>query len=175
MQNQPSNNGMSAYEPMKSSNGFPAEVFSHIEMTHDGPYIPLPHVHETLELGYCHRGHGLFTIGAETRQFGAGDLVIVYPGIPHFAQNCAGVSSTWSWIFVDARQVLHGRANAVSVAAEADLLSATNTAILTPSDDNLLGAVFCSMLSECERQSSLFNRDVKTPQLAALPVYPKAP
>ncbi len=64
------------------------------------------HVHQCLELGCCHGGHGVFMIGDQVRTFATGDVVIIPAGEPHFARSAPGTSSRWTWIYLDPARLI---------------------------------------------------------------------
>ncbi len=59
------------------------------------------HVHQCLEIGYCHSGNGVFMIADKLRTFGGGDTVIIPASEPHFARSAPGTTSTWTWMYFD--------------------------------------------------------------------------
>jgi AraC-like DNA-binding protein len=80
---------------------FPIRFFVRNRPERQGPYVPAPHVHDCLELGFCHEGAGVFVIGDKSLPFGQRDLVVVNSSEPHYGQNAPGVESVWSWLFFD--------------------------------------------------------------------------
>ncbi len=81
-------------------------VYLHSEHAHDDRPITYLHVHECLELGYCHSGHGIFVIGEKVLSFSTGDVIFIPPGEPHFARSTPGTTSVWSWIYVDPARLI---------------------------------------------------------------------
>ncbi len=66
------------------------------------------HIHDFLELGFCHQGEGIFVIGNKVLSFRAGDAVIITGHEAHRAQSRKGSSSTWSWVYLDHTALLTG-------------------------------------------------------------------
>ena len=64
------------------------------------------HVHQCLELGGCHEGHGVFMIAGKVRTFEAGDVVLIPSAEPHFACSAPGTSSRWTWIYLDPERLV---------------------------------------------------------------------
>lgn len=56
------------------------------------------HYHDTLELGLCRRGSGLFYIGGEVHGFSQGDVSVILPGVAHIAQSARNDLSGWQFI-----------------------------------------------------------------------------
>lgn len=67
---------------------------------HDHP-ITFLHVHQCLELGYCHSGSGIFAVGDKILPFRAGDVSFINHTEVHLAQSAPGSVSRWSWVFLD--------------------------------------------------------------------------
>ncbi|MCK4514320.1 MAG: helix-turn-helix transcriptional regulator [Spirochaetaceae bacterium] len=59
------------------------------------------HLHNVLEIGYCHDGHGVFLVGTKTLLFEQGDVSIIMPGESHVAHTTKGSKSRWSFMFID--------------------------------------------------------------------------
>ncbi len=97
---------------------FPVRLYHRTWMRGDRPYVPAPHVHNALELGYCHEGRGTFIIGKKILPFRAGQAVVITGREPHFGQNAAGVDSIWTWLFFDPVQLLGSAAEDLGVLAE---------------------------------------------------------
>ena len=85
---------------------FPVTAALEMRMAAPGRYLPVPHVHNVLEIGYCHDGRGVFSIADKILPFRTGDLVVINQHEAHCAANAHGVSSRWSWIFLDAAKLL---------------------------------------------------------------------
>ena len=64
------------------------------------------HYHDTLELGLCHRGSGIFYIGGGIHSFSAGDVSVVAPGVAHIAQSAGDDLSGWQFIDLDPAALL---------------------------------------------------------------------
>jgi len=55
------------------------------------------HVHNGLELGYCHRGSGVFVVENKVMPFHAGDACVINDREMHLAQSTPGTSSDWEF------------------------------------------------------------------------------
>ncbi|MBC8011869.1 MAG: helix-turn-helix domain-containing protein, partial [Burkholderiales bacterium] len=78
---------------------FPIEVWPDYHKD-DAPIRTL-HVHDCLEIGYCHEGSGLWVIGEKLFNHQAGDVTFINHTEVHFAQSAAGTESVWTWILLD--------------------------------------------------------------------------
>ena len=85
---------------------FPTAYFLENRMDQPREYLPLPHVHNVIEIGYCHEGRGVFSIAGKMLPFRTNDVVVINHLEPHYAANTPGVASTWSWIFFDPPRLL---------------------------------------------------------------------
>lgn len=74
---------------------------------HDRP-ITFLHVHNYLEIGYCHGGGGIFMVGGKVLPFRAGDVSFIAAGEVHLARSAPGTTSQWSWIDLDPHLLLGG-------------------------------------------------------------------
>ena len=64
------------------------------------------HVHQALELGYCHSGSGVFNVAGKLMPFGPGSITVITASEPHVARSTPGTESLWSWIMLDPVRLL---------------------------------------------------------------------
>lgn len=64
------------------------------------------HVHDLMEIGYCHQGQGIFIIENEVLRYTQGDVIIIPPRLPHLAQSTLGTTSEWTFSYLDIEEVL---------------------------------------------------------------------
>ena len=64
------------------------------------------HYHDTLELGLCAKGSGIFYIGGGIYSFSAGDVSVIAPGVAHIAQSAGDDLSGWQFIDLDPAALL---------------------------------------------------------------------
>ena len=76
-------------------------VWAHADHELSDRPITFLHVHQCLEIGCCHSGHGVFMIGDKVRTFSTGDVVFITSAEPHFARSAPGTSSRWTWIYLN--------------------------------------------------------------------------
>lgn len=63
------------------------------------------HQHQYVEIGYCHRGEGIFIVDQQVMPFSAGDVVVIPADKAHLAQSAIGSSSDWTFCYVDETQL----------------------------------------------------------------------
>lgn len=85
-----------------------------------GPEIPIVqlHVHDSLEIGLCHSGSGIFIVGDRVFSYGAGDVVVIRGHVPHECRNRAGHPIHHTFMWMDPARLVG------PVTEEADLLRA---------------------------------------------------
>lgn len=59
------------------------------------------HFHKCLEIGICLNGHGNCIIENRLYRYKAGDIQIVLPFQPHYANSDPDVAATWIWLSYD--------------------------------------------------------------------------
>lgn len=64
------------------------------------------HFHQTMEIGYCYDGHGIFVVGKKEYLFNAGDIVVINPMHIHRAFMPNGKPSKWSFVMFDPVELL---------------------------------------------------------------------
>ena len=80
---------------------FPLRAYLYLSEDVDTEVNKPPHFHDCLEVGYCHGGHGLFSIAEKLFSYHQGDAVVISSAEPHYQRSSEGVRSLWSWIFFD--------------------------------------------------------------------------
>ena len=66
----------------------------------DDKEIAYLHSHDSLEIGYCLSGYGIFNINSQPSTFESGDVVVIPPGKFHLASSSKGTISKWIWIYI---------------------------------------------------------------------------
>ncbi len=64
------------------------------------------HFHNYLEVGYCHEGTGVLTLGEKSYPYSAGTFTIIPKNYPHTTDSDPGTESYWEYVFVDADKLL---------------------------------------------------------------------
>lgn len=68
--------------------------------------ITFLHLHDCLEIGYCHEGAGIFVVEKKVMPFRAGDVSVINDGEMHLARSMEGTTSRWSWIYLDPERLI---------------------------------------------------------------------
>ena len=68
--------------------------------------ITFLHWHNTIEIGYCHKGSGIFVVGEKVFTFSDGDVVFIAENDVHLAQSSRGSKSVWTWLYLRLPQLL---------------------------------------------------------------------
>lgn len=87
------------YEPIPLPKDFPITRLGGYRQK-DTPITAL-HLHDHLEIGYCHSGTGVFVIENKLFSYRAGDVTVVNEHEVHLAQSTAGTLSEWSFVLLD--------------------------------------------------------------------------
>jgi len=91
-------------ERFSFNEAFPVEAIMEFERDHE----PLSnmHIHNALELGYCHEGKGTIWIDTKILPYERGDITVITPHEYHRSQSLKGIHSRWSWFFIDPVKLL---------------------------------------------------------------------
>jgi len=92
------------YAPISLAGDFPI-VGGAIFRQADKPITWL-HIHDCLELGYCHHGAGIFVVENKVFPFRAGDVSVINHREMHLAQSVKGTFSDWSFICLDPARLI---------------------------------------------------------------------
>ncbi len=104
MQKRPNTAYRLEYAPMSLPDDFPI-TGGDIFRQPDTPITWL-HIHDCLELGYCHHGSGVFVVENKVFPFRTGDVSVINHREMHLAQSAKGTISEWSFISLDPAQLI---------------------------------------------------------------------
>lgn len=96
------------YAPISLPEDFPITDFSGVYQQSDKPITRL-HIHNCLEVGYCHAGSGIFVIEDKVFPFRNGDVSVINHREMHLAQSAKGTFSEWTFISLDPLKLLGAR------------------------------------------------------------------
>lgn len=71
-----------------------------------GQGIDYLHFHNCLEIGYCHDGEGILTIGEKDYHYSGNQFSVIPHNCPHTTTSAPGTLSRWEYLFVDVEEVL---------------------------------------------------------------------
>jgi len=83
-------------ENVELNAGFPIQMFSH---TAEDEQLYNLHSHNTVEVGLCLRGNGVFIIGNRIHSYQKGDMTVINSGIYHRARCSKGKEDLWYFLF----------------------------------------------------------------------------
>ena len=63
------------------------------------------HIHNCLEIGWCHSESGTLIFGDRPAPFQAGDITCIARNVPHTTYSAPGGESLWSYIFLDPQAI----------------------------------------------------------------------
>lgn len=104
------------YWPVTLPEDFPVLLDHHYRQSDDD--INGLHIHDCMELGYCHAGSGIFVVNNKVMPFTAGDISFVTSEETHRARSSRGTESLWSWVYFDPLRLISAHF------ADRDILSA---------------------------------------------------
>jgi AraC-like DNA-binding protein len=92
-----------SFEPWKLDAALPFHVVDYTHKRRDrGPF----HIHDVLEIGWCHSGDGVFLVEDKAYSFKAGDVYVISSLEAHYAYPPCGTPSDWTFLFVDPVRLL---------------------------------------------------------------------
>jgi len=108
MQKRPKSAYCLEYAPISLPEDFPITDFSGVYRQSDKPITRL-HIHNCLEVGYCHSGSGVFVIEDKVFPFWKGDVSVINHREMHLAQSAKGTFSKWTFVSLDPLKLLGAR------------------------------------------------------------------
>ncbi|HEY5585328.1 MAG TPA: AraC family transcriptional regulator [Ruminiclostridium sp.] len=107
MQDQSYINCRIEHNSLPLSNDFPVSFLGMDTHSPSTAQVTYMHYHDSIELGYCFKGCGLFFINDKVLSFSAGDACIIFPDEIHIAQSDQSEPSQWKFINIDPLRLLH--------------------------------------------------------------------
>jgi AraC-like DNA-binding protein len=108
------------------------------------------HLHDCLELGYCHEGAGIFVVEDKVLPFAAGDVSVINDREMHLARSALEAGSSWNFIALDPARLLGAAANDGQVLRTAPLCGPAFTNILKPAAHPGIAAIVRQLVAELE-------------------------
>ena len=90
--------------PLELDPAFPFDFL--LDGRRDDEMITNLHVHDGLEIGYCHEGSGIYYIGSKILPYHAGDVTVITDREYHRSRSSPGTSSRWDWFFLNPLRLL---------------------------------------------------------------------
>jgi AraC-like DNA-binding protein len=105
VQKRPSSSYRTESAPINLPDDFPVAGGEGMHRQDDAPITRL-HLHNCLEIGYCHAGSGIFVIEDKVLPFATGDVTVINDRELHLARSTAGTISEWTWLMIDPLRLL---------------------------------------------------------------------
>jgi AraC-like DNA-binding protein len=112
--------------------------------------ITFLHIHDCLELGYCHTGSGVFIVGEKVIPYEAGDVSFINYTEVHLASSAPGTHSDWSWIYLDPMQLVSPPGEEASRFDVTPLAGPDFNNILSGKSHPAIGRVVLRMIEELQ-------------------------
>lgn len=148
-------------------------VYYHVELDDDFPIrggvpglqldkpISALHWHESLEIGICVEGAGIFVVGEKVLPFSAGDVTIIGPTEVHLAQSLPGTTSLWYWIYLDPLRLMpHSPVDASILLDSTSFSGQAFDNVIRPAEDPAVAEVVRLIVDELQ--------EAKPSQLASI-------
>jgi len=141
--------------PARSAFFYPVELDDDFPVRGGTPGLQLDdpisalHWHDSLEIGLCTEGAGVFVIGEKVLPFNAGDVTIIGPTEVHLAQSLPGTMSRWFWIYLDPVRLLAGSGEGGAAAIDAATFTGPQfDNVMKPGEDEMLAGVVRLLVEE---------------------------
>ena len=151
--------------PVPLPDDFPVSC-SDVYIQTDRPITYL-HRHDVPEIGYCHRGSGIWVVGSKIMTFGERDIIVITEEETHLAQSTPGTTSEWTWVYCDPLR-LFGPGDPQRPAPDLSRLRGPGFHNLFPAAAHpQLNALVSGIIAEC-RSAPAHHRQVVSGMLYAL-------
>ncbi|HCE45559.1 MAG TPA: hypothetical protein DET40_18620 [Lentisphaeria bacterium] len=136
----------------KRTKTLPAEFPVNIERNRyqtDAP-IKTIHVHDCLEIGFCHEGNGIFICGDRILPYSKGDVTVFNEVSAHFASSASGTKSNWSFIFFEPSVFLSDTCGKTDVLSTSRLCGRSFPYVFSKRKYPLISELFEKLLEEMD-------------------------
>lgn len=147
MQKRPKTAYRLEYEPISLSEDFPITDFKGVYRQSDKPITRL-HIHNCLEVGYCHSGSGIFVIEDKVIPFRKGDVSVINHREMHLAQSLKGTFSDWTFISLDPLKLLGARVDDSGLLNTSFLCGPLFKNIITGQQHSGIRQIMCELVAE---------------------------
>ena len=113
------------------------------------------HWHESLEIGICVEGAGVFVVGEKVLPFAAGDVTVIGPTEVHMAQSLPGTTSLWYWIYLDPLRLMpHSSIDAGVLLDSTSFSGPAFENVIRPAEDSAVGDIVRLIVDELKEPRS---------------------
>lgn len=117
------------------------------ETQYDQPIRQL-HWHDSIEIGLCIEGAGVFVVGEKVLPFAEGDVTLIGPTEVHLARSAPGTVSRWHWIYLDPIRFLRSMNDDAPVSDLFELAGAGFDNVLRHSEDPEIASIVWRLVDE---------------------------
>lgn len=122
---------------------------------HDTAHL---HFHNLMEIGICHEGRGVLTLGGRDCPYGGGMLSVIPANCPHHTRS--EQADFWEYLYLDPAQLLRELyPNSAKLQEETLALLNRRALLLDPVEGAPLTAAACEIIREMQEQEPYY-RDV---------------
>ena len=133
------------------------------------------HLHQMLELGYCHAGSGIFVVEDKVLPYRAGCVSVINEREMHLAQSTPGTTSTWTFLSVDPARLLAGVGVDPAMLDTSTLGGRGFENIIPPERDPDLCGLISLLATETERRATGHRDAVRGLMLASMACLHRLP
>jgi len=132
--------------PIELDGDFPLTV-GPVEPQDDRPIQQL-HWHDSIEIGLCLDGAGIFVIGDRVVPFSAGVVTVIGPTQVHLARSAPGTVSRWRWIYLDPIRILRLMGDDPALDDPLVLAGGSHPNVVTPGADPEAASIIGRLVAE---------------------------
>lgn len=168
------------HEPIGLNREFPVSFLEKKMHTPDAGPLILLHYHDSLEIGYCYKGSGIFMIDNKVMSFTEGCASIIFPKELHIAKSNPEDPSSWRFINLDPAALLSD----IDSRSMSELLVCLDRApefhnIISGENNKELIAIVKEILDEAVKGDEFYKQAVKGLTLCLMVklfrMFPKSP
>lgn len=116
--------------------------------------VRIMHIHEALEIGYCHRGTGVLIVEDRVIPFAAGDVSIINHAEMHMSRANNNGGALWDYFWFDPAALLAGLPESLEVATQDGLAGPDFPNVISPNDHPEICQTVALMINELRDKRS---------------------
>ena len=160
VQKRPSGRYELQFVPIRFRDDFPVGGAESVDRQEDRPITYL-HLHDVLEIGYCHSGSGVFVVEDKVLPFERGDVSIINDKELHLAQSTEGTVSEWTWMMLDPVRLLGAHVGETAGLSTAPLCGPDFRNIVSRAEHPEIGSLVREILTEMRDKKPGYRSSVR--------------
>jgi len=147
----------------KKTKTLPADFPVYVERNRyqtDAP-IKTIHVHDCLEIGFCHAGNGIFICGDRILPYSKGDVTVFNEVSAHFASSASGTRSNWTFLFFEPPVFLADSCGKTDILSTSRLCGRSFPYVFSRKKYPLISELFEKLLSELNGRKKNYQTSFK--------------